>query len=400
MRRRSSLLLLTLLLGCAADSRPEASPRRPEPVLPGIDALEADGFALLQGQRVGLLTNRTGRTADGRRTIDVLAGADGFELVRIFTPEHGLDSILEGDVGDSRDAATGLPIRSLYGSSRRPQPEDLADLDVVLFDVQDVGVRFYTYSTTLLYLLEECATAGVGVAVLDRPNPIAPWGAMGPVSLPEHRAFICPDDMPVAHGLTLGEFALWQRARKGLDLELTVVPVRGWRATMHWEETGLAWIPPSPNLRTPEAAVLYPGVGLLEACNLSVGRGTDEPFLRIGAPWLDGRALATHLRQSPIAGLVVTPITFVPEASRFAEETCGGIHLQVVDRTTFRPVEAGLALAEALSSVGAAHFTRGKVVERLAAPMEEAGRSIRGWEGDGGRSAWWRTVQPHLLYER
>ena len=369
-------------------------------MLPGIDVLEDEGFALLQGHRVGLLTNRTGRTSDGRRTIDVLAGAEGVDLVRIFTPEHGLDSILEGDVGDSRDAVTGLPIRSLYGSSRRPQPQDLADLDLVLFDVQDVGVRFYTYSTTLLYLLEECASAGVGVVVLDRPNPIAPWGAMGPVSLAEHRAFICPDDMPVAHGLTLGEFARWQRARKGLVVELSVVPVRGWTAAMHWEETGLAWIPPSPNLRTPEAAVLYPGVGLLEACNLSVGRGTDEPFLRIGAPWLDGRALAAHLREQPVPGLVVTPITFVPEASRFAEETCGGLHLQVVDRVAFQPVAAGLALAEALSAVGGDRFTRAQVVERLAAPVERTGGPLAGWAGDGGRSAWWQSVVPHLLYER
>jgi uncharacterized protein YbbC (DUF1343 family) len=393
-------LLLPLLACATASDDAAAGGGPPTQALTGIDVLEQEDFALLRGARVGLLTNRTGRTRDGRRTIDALAAAPGVELVRLFTPEHGLDSIVEGKVGDSRDSATDLPIRSLYGDSRRPAAADLEDLDWVVFDVQDVGVRFYTYSTTLLYLLEACAESGVGVVVLDRPNPIGPYGAMGPISLPEHRSFICPDDMPVAHGLTLGEFARWQRARKELDLRLEVVPVQGWAPDQHWEETGLAWIPPSPNLRTPEAAVLYPGIGLLEATNLSVGRGTDEPFLRVGAPWLDGRALALRLRERSLPGLVVTPIEFVPDASKFAGETCGGIHLQVVDREAFHPVAAGLSLAEALVAVGGEAFEVSKVVERLAAPREEAGRAALDWSPGAPLDAWWQQVQPHLLYPR
>lgn len=390
-------------LACSPLSPAGRAAREAPPVLCGVDVLEASKFARLAGKRVGLLTNRTGRSLSGERTLDLLRDAPEVELVRVFTPEHGLDSVLEGKVADATDEGTGLQLVSLYGESRRPTQEVLADLDVVVFDVQDVGVRFYTYSTTLLYLLEACAEAGVAVLVLDRPNPIAPWGPRGAVSDPERRSFICPADMPLAHGLTLGEFATWQVAEHRLSCALEVVPCEGWDPTRGWEATSREWLPPSPNLREPLAAELYPMLGMLEATEISVGRGTERPFTRLGAPWIRGAELLEAFRARALPGIEAEFIRFQPEGSVHAGEVCEGLEFRLTEPSSFTPILAGLTLAVLLQEHAPESFTIERVDERLAsrrllalAASQTPGPS----ELHAGVDAWVQRVSPHLLYPR
>lgn len=334
-------------------------------VLAGIDVLARDDFALLAGRRVGLVTNTTGRARSGQRTADLLHEAPGVELVRLFSPEHGFAARLEGAVGDGLDEATGLPVVSLYGETRRPTPASLAGLDDLVFDLQDVGTRFYTYSTTLGYCLEECALAGVRLVVLDRPNPIAPLGARGPVADTEFLSFICYRELPLVHGLTLGELARLYQGPFGVGGEVEVVPLEGWSRSQWFDQTGLCWIDPSPNMRNPTQALLYPALGMLEATNISVGRGTDEPFERFGAPWIDGSGLARSLNGLGLAGLRFTPIVFTPRSSRFEGERCEGVHVTVVERAAVQPALAGLAIASALRRGHPGDFELQAVLERL-----------------------------------
>ncbi|MEM9379321.1 MAG: exo-beta-N-acetylmuramidase NamZ domain-containing protein [Planctomycetota bacterium] len=311
----------------------------------GIDVLAAEDCARLAGRRVGLITNTTGRARDGRRTIDVLAESSNVELVRLFSPEHGLFAKLEGDVADAIDLATGLPVFSLYGDTRRPTAEMLEGLDAVVFDIQDVGVRYYTYISTLGLTMEACAEAGVTVVVLDRPNPITGVRVEGPIVDEDRLSFIGWRPLPVTHGMTVGELArMFREEWRGIDVPLEVVPLEGWVRSMWWEETGVRWIDPSPNMRNPTQAVLYPCTGLLEGANLSVGRGTDEPFERFGAPWIDGPGLCDALRAANLPGVRFTPIEFTPDASKFSGEPCQGVQVTVTDRDAFRPVTSGLAI--------------------------------------------------------
>lgn len=342
-------------------SRSRANPA----VLSGVDVLHRQGPGSLGGERVGVLTHHVGRTIEGVRTIDVLARDPEIQLERIFVPEHGLLAQLEGKVGDGRDQATGVEISSLYGESRRPSAEQLAGLDAVVVDLQDVGVRFYTYSTTLGYLMEACAEAGVRVVILDRPNPIAWMGVRGPAADEDRLAFICYRPIPVTHALTLGELGLLYRDRYGVPCEVEVVPCVGWNRAMRWHSTGLPWLSPSPNLRNPVQAELYPAIGLLEGSNLSVGRGTDEPFERIGAPWLDGVGLAAALESHGVPGLAFTPTEFTPRESKFEGELCRGIQIELVDRAAYRPVQAGLTLAWYLNRLHPSEFEAGLVDARL-----------------------------------
>ncbi len=423
---RAPILLVLLMapglaVSCGLQPGDEQTSQAREPevlsqvTLPGADVLMERGFDHLQGQRVGLLTNRTGRLRDGRRTIDLLWQAQGVKLVRLFSPEHGLRTDLEGRVQDGADGHTNLPVVSLYGQHRRPREEDLEDLDLVIFDLQDVGVRFYTYSTTLFYLLEACSDlkqkhpdSAPGVVILDRPNPLSSYGPRGPLSDPSRRSFICPADMPLMHGLTLGELALWRAAQQGLSVELEVVQLKHWDPASHWSETGLAWIAPSPNLRTPESALLYPMIGMLEASNLSVGRGTDEPFMRLGAAWLDGRALAQRLRARPLPGLLAEALEFSPDSGPFQGELCGGVQFQIVERADLRPVESGLKLVRELIDLGGEEFDWRRVDERLAhaSTLEQVRQQSAQDPGLGevtwssGLLRWRKGVRPYLLYPR
>jgi uncharacterized protein YbbC (DUF1343 family)/CubicO group peptidase (beta-lactamase class C family) len=323
-----------------------------QPVLAGVDVARADNFKMLSGLRVALLTNHTGRTRDGAATIDVLASAPAVKLVALFSPEHGIRGILDASVPSSKDEKTGLPIHSLYGDTRRPTAAMLDGLDAVVIDLQDVGTRFYTYMTTVAYLLEEAAPRKIKVVVLDRPNPIGGVQIEGP-ALDEAAVGFTGyfPAMPIRHSLTMGELARLFNGEKKINADLTVVPMKNWRRDAWFDETSLTWIGPSPNMRTLYAATLYPGIGAFESANISVGRGTDTPFEHIGAPWinsLDGPRLADALNARQIPGVRFYPVQFTPAASKFANESCNGVFIVVTDRSTLRPVRVGTEIASAL----------------------------------------------------
>ncbi|MBX3426114.1 MAG: DUF1343 domain-containing protein [Pirellulales bacterium] len=325
--------------------RPVADASTPE-VLCGVDVLKRDGFRQLAGKRVGLITNHTGVDRTGKTTIDLLHEAPDVTLAAIFSPEHGIAGRLDQpDIGDAQHEPTGTPIYSLYGKTNRPAPAHLAELDVLAFDVQDVGTRFYTYVSTMGLAMEAAAEAEIMFVVLDRPNPIGGTAVEGPVRDPDGESFIAHHDIPVRHGMTAGELALMFAAERKVKVELLVVPVEGWRRGATWDRTGLVWINPSPNMRSLMQAMLYPGVGLLEFSNLSVGRGTDTPFEIIGAPWIEPRDLAASLNAAQVPGVRFIPVRFTPTASRFANQECGGVQLHVVNRNALAPVELGLTLA-------------------------------------------------------
>jgi uncharacterized protein YbbC (DUF1343 family)/CubicO group peptidase (beta-lactamase class C family) len=317
-------------------------------VLNGIDVLARDGFKELQNLRVGLITNHTGRDLAGRQTIDVLREAPGVKLAALFAPEHGIRGQLDDKVSDSVDEKTGLPVLSLYGETRRPKAEQLKNLDALVFDIQDVGVRFYTYMSTLGYVMEEAAKARIPVFVLDRPNPINGAEVEGPIADDDKLSFIAYHQLPVRHGMTMGELARLFNEQRKIGCDLRVVKMENWRRGMWLDATGQTWVNPSPNMRSLVEATLYPGVGLLEMSNVSVGRGTDTPFELLGAPWIDGRRLATYLNGRGIVGVRFVPVRFTPRASVFKGEECGGVNLIVTDRARFRPVRAGLEMAVAL----------------------------------------------------
>jgi uncharacterized protein YbbC (DUF1343 family) len=339
----------------AADApadRPPAGPTRT-----GLDRLVADGYAPLVGRNVGLVTNHTGIDTLGRRAIDLLAAAPGVKLRAIFSPEHGLGGQVDANVPHGRDAATGLPVWSLYGGERRPSTSMLAGIDVLVYDIQDVGVRYYTYLTTLVYVLEEAGRRGIPVIVLDRPNPITGRLVEGPLMDADLRSFTAPHAIPVRTGMTIGEFGRMVVGERKLPVTLTVVPLEGWERGRWYDETRLPWVNPSPNIRSPIQALLYAGVGLLEATNLSVGRGTDLPFEVIGAPWIgDPGALAEALNARRLPGIRFEGTRYTPTASVWAGQPLGGVRLIVTDRELLRPVSMGLTLARELQERYPAQF--------------------------------------------
>ena len=320
-------------------------------VLNGIDVLERDHFKQLSGMRVGLVTNHTGRNREGRQTIDILYKAPGVKLLALFSPEHGIRGVADEKVSDSRDEQTGLPIYSLYGESRRPSPEQLKNLDALVFDIQDIGTRFYTYISTLGYLLEEAAKAKLPVYVLDRPNPINGVEVEGPIADADKLSFISYHTIPTRHGLTIGELGTLFNQERNIGADLRVIKMEGWQRSMWFDETNLMWINPSPNMRSLTEATLYPGIGLLETTNVSVGRGTDTPFELVGAPWIKADKLAEYLNQRGIPGVRFVPVRFIPKASVFKDESCEGVNIIVTDRSVFRPVTAGIEFAVALRTL-------------------------------------------------
>jgi uncharacterized protein YbbC (DUF1343 family)/CubicO group peptidase (beta-lactamase class C family) len=317
-------------------------------VLNGIDVLARDNFKQLAGMKVGLVTNHTGRDREGRSTIDVLNNAAGVKLVSLFSPEHGIRGLADENVSDSKDEKTGLPIYSLYGESRRPKPEQLQGLDALVFDIQDIGCRFYTYISTLGNVLEEAAKVKLPVFVLDRPNPIGGNEIAGPIADADKLSFVVYHTIPVRHGLTIGELAQLFNKQRGFNADLRVIKMEGWRRSMWFDETNLTWINPSPNMRSLTQATLYPGIGLLETTNVSVGRGTDTPFEIVGAPWIQGDKLADELNRRGVAGVRFVPVRFTPKTSVFKDEECGGVNIIITDRNAFQPLLAGIEFASAL----------------------------------------------------
>jgi uncharacterized protein YbbC (DUF1343 family)/CubicO group peptidase (beta-lactamase class C family) len=381
------------------------APARPSGrVLAGIDVLRAQQFALLRGRKVGLLTNQTGRARDGVSTIDLLAGAHDVTLVALFSPEHGLRGVLDERVPSGRDERTGLPVFSLYGETRRPTAEMLAGIDTIVVDLQDIGARFYTYMTTMAYVMEAAAARGLTVVVLDRPNPIGGVQVEGPVVDRGRLGFTAYFPMPIRHGLTMGELARLFNEEHHIGADLAVVPLDGWRRDQWFDETGLAWVDPSPNMRTLTAALLYPGLGAFEGTNLSVGRGTDRPFEQVGAPWIDGVRLAAELNARGLPGVRVYPVSFTPVSSRYANEPCQGVFFVVTDREAVRPVRVGLEMAAALHRLYGARFQL-EAAEALFGSRTDLERIRRGddpaeiavgWAA--GEAAWRALAAKYRLY--
>lgn len=320
--------------------------------LNGIDVLKRDGFALLKGKRVGLITNHTGRDRDGNPTIDVLHKAPDVKLVALFSPEHGIRGALDQEkIGNSTDEKTGLPIFSLYGETRKPTAEMLKEIDVLVFDIQDIGARFYTYISTMGLALEEAAKNGKTFVVLDRVNPINGLSVEGPLADSDKLSFVAHHQIPVRHGMTVGELAQLFNKERNINANLHIVRVEDWRRSQWFDETGLTWINPSPNMRSLTQATLYPGVCLLEPTNVSVGRGTDTPFELIGAPWIDGRKLAEALNAANLPGVRFVPVRFTPKASVHKDAECGGVNIIITDRASFEPVLMGLEMAVQLKKL-------------------------------------------------
>jgi uncharacterized protein YbbC (DUF1343 family)/CubicO group peptidase (beta-lactamase class C family) len=339
----------------------------------GIDVLEEHGFDVFEvpggKKHIGLLTNQTGVDAQGRRTIDVLAQAPGVSLEAIFSPEHGVTGTLDTThVGDTRDAATGITVYSVYGgtdAARRPPIDVLKQLDAVVIDIQDAGVRFYTYETTLGYFLEAAAQAGIEVVVLDRPDPVTGSFVQGPVSDVGRTSFTDYWTVPVRHGMTMGELAKMFNVERNINAKLTVIAMEGWQRGDWFDSTGEEWINPSPNLRSATEAALYPGVGLIEGTNVSVGRGTDTPFELVGAPWIKGRELAAYLNARGIAGVRFVPVTFTPSAAIYSGDKCEGINLVLTDRDALDGPEMGIEIAAALKKLYPADYKLEKIVDLL-----------------------------------
>jgi uncharacterized protein YbbC (DUF1343 family) len=326
----------------------------------GIDVLEADSFRELHADanhpvRVGLVTNQTGIDGHGERTADVLAHAPGVRLSAIFSPEHGIAGKLDTTViGNSEDAATGVSVYSVYGGTdaeRRPSSAALEGLDVIVFDIQDIGARFYTYETTLGYFLEAAAKAGKQIVVLDRPNPIGGAFVQGPVADAGRESFVGYWQIPVRHGMTMGELAKMFNAERGINAELTVVPMQGWIRGDWFDSTSELWVNPSPNMRNLTEAALYPGIGMIEASNISVGRGTDTPFELVGAPWVNSLDLSKYLNAREIEGVRFIPTEFTPDSSVYAHEKCGGVQIVVTDRNLLDSPELGIEFAAALQAL-------------------------------------------------
>jgi uncharacterized protein YbbC (DUF1343 family)/CubicO group peptidase (beta-lactamase class C family) len=313
-------------------------------VLNGIDVLVQRKFADLKGLRVGLITNQTGIDAQRLSTIDLLASASDVKLKKLFSPEHGIRGELDQEkISNSTDKKTGLPVLSLFGVQRAPTQEQLADVDALVFDIQDIGCRFYTYIGTMRLCMEAAAKAKKTFYVLDRVNPIGGIEVEGPAVIDAEKP-TATHALPLRHGMTAGELAAMMNAERGIGCDLKVIPVEGWQRDMLFDQTGLPWINPSPNMRSLNAALLYPGIGLLEF-SVSVGRGTDTPFEVLGAPYVDDLRLAYELNKLGLAGVQFTPVRFTPTTSVFKGEACGGVRLSITDRVALKPVAVGVAIA-------------------------------------------------------
>jgi uncharacterized protein YbbC (DUF1343 family)/CubicO group peptidase (beta-lactamase class C family) len=326
----------------------------------GIDALEAHAFRELHADpshpiKIGLVTNQTAIDSAGHRTADILAHASGIQLAVIFSPEHGVAGTLDTEnIANSKDATTGAQIFSVYGNTdakRRPTAEEMAGLDAIVYDIQDVGVPFYTYETTLGYFLEAAAKAGKEIIVLDRPNPINGAFVQGPVANAGKEWFVGYWQTPVRHGMTIGELAKMFNTERAINARLTVVTMDGWMRGDWFDSTGLSWINPSPNMRSLNEATLYPGIGMIETTNISVGRGTDTPFEVVGAPWINSSALARFLNARDLSGVRFVPVSFTPSSSEYANQLCGGVNIVVTDRNALDAPELGIEIASALQSL-------------------------------------------------
>jgi uncharacterized protein YbbC (DUF1343 family)/CubicO group peptidase (beta-lactamase class C family) len=336
------------LVGRSLQSQEEPGEGGHEKVQIGIDVLAAEKFGPLAGLRLGLITNHSGISSSGRRTVDLLHRAPGVKLVRIFSPEHGFSGKTEGKVASTKEPLTGLPVYSLYGDVLSPTRNMLAGLNALVFDIQDAGARFYTYITTMGYAMEACARKGIPFYVLDRPNPINASLVQGPVLDNDLRSFTGYFPLPVRHGMTVGELARMFNAERKMGAKLHVIKMRGYDRSHWYDETGLLWVSPSPNLQTLTEAVLYPGVAMVEGANVSVGRGTKTPFEFLGAPWIKGEELASYLNNRNVQGVQFSPVGFKPSGSRYKNQWCHGIQIVLLNRQMLDSPALGIEIVSAL----------------------------------------------------
>jgi uncharacterized protein YbbC (DUF1343 family) len=331
--------------------------------LTGIDVLEAQGFAPLAGKRVGLITNQSGIDRNRRSTIDLLASAPGVKLVALFSPEHGIRGNFDAPVSPTTDEATGLPVYSLYGETERPTEAMLEGLDALVFDVQDAGVRFYTYITTMGYAMEAAAAHHVAFYVLDRPDPLGGERIEGPMLDRDRANFVGYFPMPVRMAMTLGEMAQMFNAENKIGCDLHIIRMQNWRRRFWFSDTGLPWVNPSPNLRSPEAEILYPGLEILQASGVSVGRGTTWPFELLGAPWIRGEDLAAYLNRRAIPGVRFEHEKFTPDTGLYKGELCDGLRVVLTDRNVLQPLRMGIEIAAALRKLSTGKFELGKMID-------------------------------------
>jgi uncharacterized protein YbbC (DUF1343 family) len=349
-----------------AQSAPQADAVSYGQTLAGIDVLEAQHFEALAGKRIGLITNQTGVDREGRSTISLLAHAPGVKLVALFSPEHGIAGAQDAAIASSVDSMTGLPIYSLYGDTKRPTDAMLGGIDALVFDVQDAGVRFFTYITTMGYAMEAAAQHHIAFYVLDRPDPLSGERVEGPMLDPDRVSFTAYFPMPVIPGMTLGEMARMFNAENHIGCDLHVIALRNWHRNEFFDETGLRWISPSPNLRSFQAESIYPGLEILQNAGISVGRGTPAPFEQFGAPWIHAEQLVADLNRRSIPGVRFTPVRFTPESGMHQGELCQGARVEVTERAAFDPMHLALAIAVALKQLYPANIDAQKMMLLLA----------------------------------
>jgi uncharacterized protein YbbC (DUF1343 family) len=392
------LLVFAVVIGLSSlalrtthsDSSPATLPPSADRTQTGIDVLEEQNFAPLRGKRVGLITNQTGADSQGRRTIDVLAHADGVKLVALFSPEHGIAGQLDAKVANATDAATGLQVFSLYGDTRRPTDQMLQGLDALVFDIQGAGVRFYTFITTMGYCMEAAAKHKIAFFVLDRPDPLGGDKIQGPMLDPSRISFVGYFRLPVVYAMTLGELAQMFNVENKMGLDVHVVAMKNWRRSQTFDQTGLTWIPPSPNLRTFNEAFLYPGIEILQPAGVSVGRGTDAPFEQLGAPWIHSDVLLNSLARRQMPGVSFTAVSFTPSDGLYKGEACAGVKLAVTDRDAFDSIRTGLEIADALHRLYPERFEVTKLMDLLASQttvdaliqFQPPAAIIAGWDSD------------------
>jgi uncharacterized protein YbbC (DUF1343 family) len=340
-----TILVALLGLGPAPADSVSKHSRHAARVQTGLDVLESQKFAPLRGKHVGLITNHTGLDSQGRSTVDVLSHAAGVQLIALFSPEHGLAGRNDEKITSSKDPATGLPVHSLYGETLRPTDEMLKGIDALVFDVQDAGVRFYTYTTTMAYCMEEAAKRNIAFFVLDRPNPLGGEIVEGPMLDADKTNFVGYFPLPVRYGLTIGELAQLFNAENHIGADLHVIAMKNWHRNYFFESTGIKWIPPSPNLRTTKGSILYPGIEILQNAGVSVGRGTQTPFEEFGAPWLNGDDVASALNGRHLSGLHFTAQPFIPIVGLYSGERCGGVAVRITERGAVRSMRMGLEIA-------------------------------------------------------
>ena len=384
---------LLLLAACAGPERATARTRhsgRPGRVQTGLDVLEVQKFAPLRNKHVGLITNHTGLDSEGRSIADLISHAPGVHLVALFSPEHGLAGRNDEKIASQKDAATGLPIFSLYGETMRPTDEMLQGIDALVFDVQDAGVRFYTYTTTMAYCMEEAAKRKISFYVLDRPNPMGGTVVEGPMLDADKTAFTAYFPLPVRYGLTIGELAQFFNAENHINCDLHVIAMKNWHRNYFFESTGARWIPPSPNLRTLKGSVLYPGIEILQAAGVSVGRGTETPFEQFGAPWINGEEVAAALNERRLAGLRFANQPFIPVTGLHSGQRCGGVAVRITDRQAVRAMRMGIEIATVLRKFYPEKFDPEKLlilvgnaetIRDLQAGMSPE-KIVESWSGD------------------